>query len=56
MCIFFNHYNLIAIVLDIARHILFKPVGIKKDDIDKLKLSLVNTSLDAINLGNILHH
>jgi hypothetical protein len=38
--------------LDIAR---FKPVGIKKDEIDKrsfLRLSFVNTGLDAITLGN----
>jgi hypothetical protein len=37
--------------LDIAR---FKPVGIKKDEIDKrsfLRLSFVNTGLDAITLG-----
>jgi hypothetical protein len=36
--------HLTAIVLDIAGHRLFTPVGIKKDEIDKrsfLKLSLV---------------
>jgi hypothetical protein len=46
-------------VLDIAGHRLFKPVGIKKDEINKrsfLKLSLANKGLDGINLGNILHH
>jgi hypothetical protein len=40
--------------LDIADHILFKAVGIKKVEIDKrsfLKLSFAN---DGINLGNIL--
>jgi hypothetical protein len=45
--------------LDIAGHILYKPVGIKKDEIDKcsfLKLSFANKGLDGINLGNILHH
>jgi hypothetical protein len=39
-----NEYKLTAIVLDIAGHRLFKPVGIKKDEIDKrsfLKLSAV---------------
>ena len=52
-------YKLTAIVLDIAGHRLFKPVGIKKDEIDKrsfLKLSFANKGLDGINLGNILHH
>jgi hypothetical protein len=45
--------------LDIAGHRLFKPVGIKNDEIDKcsfLKLSFANKGLDGINLGNILHH
>jgi hypothetical protein len=45
--------------LDIAGHRLLKPVGIKKDEIDKrsfLKLSFANKGLDGINLGNILHH
>ena len=45
--------------MDIAGHRLFKPVGIKKDEIDKrsfLKLSFANKGLDGINLGNILHH
>jgi len=54
-----NEYKLTAIVLDIAVHILCKPVGIKKDEIDKrcfLKLSFANKGLDGINLGNILHH
>ena len=54
-----NEYKLTAIVLDIAGHRLFKPVGIKKDEIDKrsfLKLSLSSKDLDGINLGNILHH
>jgi len=54
-----NEYKLTAIVLDIAGHRLFKPVGIKKDEIDKrsfLKLSFANKGLDDINLGNILHH
>jgi hypothetical protein len=45
--------------LDIAGHRLFKPVGIKKDEIDKrsfLKLSFANKGLGDIILGNILHH
>ena len=44
--------------MDIAGHRLFKPVGIKKDEIDKLsflKLSFANKGLDGINFGNILH-
>jgi hypothetical protein len=54
-----NEYNLTSIVLDIAGHILFNPVGIAKDEIHKhfvLKLSCANKGLDGINLGNILHH
>jgi hypothetical protein len=54
-----NEYKLTAIVLDIGSHRLFKPVGIKKDEIDKcffLKLLFANKGLDGINLGNILHH
>ena len=53
-----NEYKLTAIVLDIAGHRLFIPVGIKKDEIDKrsfLKLLFANKGLDGINLGNILH-
>jgi hypothetical protein len=52
-------YKLTAIVLDIVGDRLFKPVGIKKDEIDKrsfLKLSFANKGLDGINLDNILHH
>ena len=48
-------YKLTSIILDIAAHRLFKPVDIKKDEIDKrsfLKLSFANKCLD----GNILHH
>jgi hypothetical protein len=44
---------------ELAQDKLFKPVGIKRDEIDKrsfLKLSFANKGLDAINLGNILHH
>ena len=54
-----KEYKLTAIVLDIAGHRLYKPVGIKKDEIDKrsfLKLSFANKGLHCINLGNILHH
>jgi hypothetical protein len=41
------------IVLDISGHRLYKPVGIKKDEIDKLsylKLSFANKGLDGINV------
>jgi hypothetical protein len=41
-------------LIDIARHKLFKPIGIKKAEIDKL--SFVNKRIDIINLGNIFHH
>ena len=54
-----NKYKLTAVVLDIDGHRLFKPVGIKKDEIDKrffLKQLFVYKGLDGINLGNILHH
>jgi hypothetical protein len=54
-----NEYKPTSIVLDIAAHRIFKPVGIKKDEIDKrsfLKLSFASKDLDGINLGNILHH
>ena len=54
-----KEYKLTAIVLDIAGHRPLKPVGIKKDEIDKrsfLKLSFANKGLDGINLGNILHY
>ena len=54
-----NEYKLTAIVLDIATHRFFKPVGIQKDEIDKcsfMKLSFVNKGLEGINLGNILHN
>jgi hypothetical protein len=40
-----NEYKLTAIVLDIAGHRLFEPVGIKKDENDKrsfLQLSFAN--------------
>jgi hypothetical protein len=44
-----NEYKLTAVVLDIALHILVKPVGTDKDEIDKLtflKFSLANEGLD----------
>ena len=44
-----NEYRLTAVVLDIALHILFKPVGTDKDEIDKLTfliLSFANKGLD----------
>ena len=45
--------------MDIANHRLFNYVGIKKYEIDTrsfLQLSFANNGIDAINLGNILHH
>jgi hypothetical protein len=54
-----NEYKLTAIVLDIAGHKLFKPVSIKKDEIDKrsfLKLPFASKGFDGINLGNLPHH
>ena len=45
--------------MDIEGHILFKPDGIKKEEIVKrpfLELSFANKGLDDIYLGNILHH
>jgi hypothetical protein len=43
-----KEYKLTTIVLDIAGHRPFKPVGIKKDELDKrsfLKLSFANKGL-----------
>ena len=59
MVFIFYEYKLTAIVLDIAGHRLFKPVGINKDEIDKrsfLKLSFANKGHDGVNVGNILYH
>ena len=45
--------------MDIEGHRLFKPDGIKKDEIVKrpfLELSFANKGFDDIYLGNILHH
>jgi hypothetical protein len=50
--LWFIEYKLTAIVLDIAGHRLFKPVGIKKDEIDKrsfLKLSFEKEDLDTLS-------
>ena len=54
-----NECKFTTIALDIARHRLFKPVGIKKCEINNRsfhKLSFTYKSFDGINLGNILHH
>ena len=55
-----NIYRLTAIVLDIGYNRLFKPVGVphenSKDNRSFLSLPFLNKGLDAINLGNILHH
>ena len=50
-----NEYKFSSIVLDVAGHRLFKPVCIKKDEIDKryfIQLSFPNKNIDVINL----HH
>jgi hypothetical protein len=47
-----NEYKFTAIGFDIAGHRLFKPVGIKKDEIDKrsfLKLSFEKEDLDTLS-------
>ena len=52
-------YKLTSIILDIGRLRLFKPVGIHETESEKrsfLPLFFANKGLDAINLGNILHH
>jgi hypothetical protein len=54
-----NEYKLTTIVFDIAGYKLFKPVSIKKDEIDKrsfLKLPFANKGVDGITLGNLPHH
>jgi hypothetical protein len=51
-----KEYGFTAVVLDVARHRLFKSVGIKKDETEKrsfLKMSFANKGLDAINIANI---
>ena len=51
--------NCMLLACRILRSHIFKPVGIKKVEIDKrsfLKLSFSNKDLDGINLRNILHH
>jgi len=40
-------------LIDLARHRFFKPIGIKKAEIDKLsflKLSFANKGIDVINI------
>ena len=52
-------YKLVAVILDIGHHRLFKPVearGNEKENRSFLPLYFANKGLDAINLGNILHH
>ena len=52
-------YRLVAIILDIGKHRLFKPVNTHKDEEEPrsfLSLLFANKGIDAINLGNILHH
>ena len=55
----FKWIQIAAIALDISGHRRFKPVGIKKDEIDKrffLRLSFANKGIDATNLCKILLH
>ena len=52
-------YKLTSIILDIGRFRLFKPVLTHETESEKrsfLPLFFANKGLDAINLGNILHH
>jgi len=52
-------YKLTSVILDIGRLRLFKPVEIHMTEQEKrsfLPLFFANKGLDAINLGNILHH
>jgi hypothetical protein len=48
-----NEYKLTAIVLDIAGHRLFKPVGIKKDEIDKLTMVSFTSRCGVENIHHI---
>ena len=50
-----KEYGFTAVVLDVARHRLFKSVGIKKDELDTRFFRCRNKGLDDINLGNIIH-
>jgi hypothetical protein len=43
-----NEYELTAIVLDIAGHILFKPVGIEKDETYKRSFLKLSFSLNIV--------
>ena len=45
-----NEYKLTAIVLDIAAHRLIKPVGIKKDEIDKRQHILITNMCCMISI------
>jgi len=52
-------YRLVAIILDIGHHRLFKPVGLKGTEEEKrsfLPIPFINKGIDAINLANILNH
>ena len=52
-------YKLTAIILNIGQHRLLKPVtifGNEKENRPFLPLFFGNKCLDAINVGNILHH
>ena len=52
-------YRLTSIIMDIAQHRFFKPVKTTTRNSEKisfLKRKFENPGIDAINLGNILHH
>jgi len=44
-----NEYKITAVVLDIALHILFKPVGTDKDEIDKLTFLILSFSKKGLD-------
>jgi hypothetical protein len=54
-CLNSNEKKLTAIVLDIADHILFKAVGIKKVEIDKRSFLKLSFAWSGINIRNYRH-
>ena len=52
-------YKILALVMDIASHRLFRPVCEHSEELEKrsfLNLKFINKGIDAINISNILHH
>lgn len=51
-------YGLVAIIMDIANHRLFKPVSTTSNSEEKrnfFKVEFANKGLDAVNISNIFH-